>query len=286
MRQVWDKILLIPIIGKIIRLIFKLIRLIFNFRAFRLAFGVILFCFNALFFSALIYGIDKKMFATKFILVFGILMFLSAILLAISIIIIIVDISAENSITKLTNMYSGLFKWVSNNDVGSATLVVKSLSQNEKVKEYFKETGGIIIEESRSDSKKFKVPSVEKYFLGSVIEIVDLLDEATKEYLVSIDRFIKFENSSKIYKEKIIESILSVTFIASILAALKNGIDYYVNEETKNVGIIIIIFVLSTAVIVGLIVLNMYLKQKTENNAKNFLRFIIKEIKSKNEQEN
>ncbi|MCB5954106.1 hypothetical protein [Enterococcus sp. CWB-B31] len=286
MRQVWDKILLIPIIGEIIRLISKLIRWIFNFRAFRLAFGVILFCFNALFFSALIYDIDKKMFATKFILVFGILMFLSAILLAISIIIIIVDISAENSITKLTNMYSGLFKWVSNNDVGSATLVVKSLSQNEKVKEYFKETGGIIIEESRSDSKKFKVPSVEKYFLGSVIEIVDLLDEATKEYLVSIDRFIKFENSSKIYKEKIIESILSVTFIASILAALKNGIDYYVNEETKNVGIIIIIFVLSTAVIVGLIVLNMYLKQKTENNAKNFLRFIIKEIKSKNEQEN
>lgn len=182
--------------------------------------------------------------------------------------------------SKLENMFLSLDYWVNKNDIGNATNLVSSLSENENIKKYFDQRlnqhkKGLL------DKNYFYMINEQSYLVGSIQELVKEIDSITLESLLFLKIYTEFEPKNRKFQEKIVNSVLGMGFFGGVLACYKYGIDLFIKKDTKEIGLTLIIITTVLFTIVLLIVLSMHIKEIKEKNARNFLLLVFKALEQK-----
>ncbi|HAP4981493.1 TPA: ABC transporter ATP-binding protein, partial [Enterococcus faecalis OG1RF] len=73
--------------------------------------------------------------------------------------------------------YLSLDYWIDKNDIGNASNLVKSLSTNKNIKEYFHKELDKVREKNKQNTKQFKITPKYELLVKAIPEIVDLIDK-------------------------------------------------------------------------------------------------------------
>ncbi|EHR4923876.1 hypothetical protein KUB96_002663, partial [Enterococcus faecalis] len=153
-----------------------------------------------------------------------------------SLIIIVIAIWQYRNADFVETSYLSLDYWIDKNDIGNASNLVKSLSKNKNIKEYFHKELDKVREENKQNTKQFKITSKYELLVKAIPEIVDLIDKETEDSLIFIKTYLEFEPKNKSVNEKILNSLIGIGFVGLILSSLKYGIDLLIKKETALIG--------------------------------------------------
>lgn len=171
--------------------------------------------------------------------------------------------------------FFSLADWTKRNDIGSATNIVDSLSNNQQVKEFF--NGKYIEIGDKINNQKRDTPLINKniYLISEIPDIIKVVDNATKEDLVIIKKFIEFESTKNKLWEKLANKILNLSIVAGLAAGYKYGLEKYFLDKQKTMGFIILISLIVISLLLFCIWFKAHRSTQREKNARNFLYFIF-----------
>ena len=198
-----------------------------------------------------------------------------------SLIIIVIAIWQYRNADFVETSYLSLDYWIDKNDIGNASNLVKSLSKNKNIKEYFHKELDKVREENKQNTKQFKITSKYELLVKAIPEIVDLIDKETEDSLIFIKTYLEFEPKNKSVNEKILNSLIGIGFVGLILSSLKYGIDLLIKKETALIGQYIITWTILITIIISIIGWILYRKKTREENARKFLQLVFKAIEEK-----
>ncbi len=142
-----------------------------------------------------------------------------------SLIIIVIAIWQYRNADFVETSYLSLDYWIDKNDIGNASNLVKSLSKNKNIKEYFHKELDKVREKNKQNTKQFKITSKYELLVKAIPEIVDLIDKETEDSLIFIKTYLEFEPKNKSVTEKILNSLIGIGFVGLMFSSLKYGID-------------------------------------------------------------
>lgn len=198
-----------------------------------------------------------------------------------SLIIIVIAIWQYNNSNFLETAYLSLDYWIDKNDIGNASNLVKSLSTNKNIKEYFHKELDKVREKNRQNTKQFKITPKYELLVKAIPEIVDLIDKETEDSLIFIKTYLEFEPKNKSVNEKILNSLIGIGFVGLIFSSLKYGIDLLIKKETALIGQYIITWTILITIIISIIGWILNRKKTCEENARKFLQLVFKAIEEK-----
>lgn len=177
--------------------------------------------------------------------------------------------------------YLSLDYWIDKNDIGNASNLVKSLSTNKNIKEYFHKELDKVREKNKQNTKQFKITPKYELLVKAIPEIVDLIDKETEDSLIFIKTYLEFEPKNKSVNEKILNSLIGIGFVGLICSSLKYGIDLLIKKETALIGQYIITWTILITIILLIIGWILNRKKTREENARKFLQLVFKAIEEK-----
>ncbi|MCU9790815.1 hypothetical protein N4807_04815 [Enterococcus faecalis] len=198
-----------------------------------------------------------------------------------SLIIIVIAIWQYRNADFVETSYLSLDYWIDKNDIGNASNLVKSLSKNKNIKEYFHKELDKVREKNKQNTKQFKITSKYELLVKAIPEIVDLIDKETEDSLIFIKTYLEFEPKNKSVTEKILNSLIGIGFVGLMFSSLKYGIDLLIKKETALIGQCIITWTILITIIVSIIGWILYRKKTREENARKFLQLVFKAIEEK-----
>lgn len=212
-------------------------------------------------------------------LIFGILL----VIILMSFVLLAFDYLSSNNHSKIQMSYSGLWDWVKSNDVGSATNIVKSLSYDENIKNFFSKE----LENINKDLiiKRDNIMLLDKniYLVNSIEKIFNALDDATKNNMIFIRQYLELESSKYELWNNILKNVVGLAYIGILGTVFNFGINAFYSTERKILGQTIIFIAVFVSLISFILWIRAILITTREKNARNFLRFIFRIIDSKEE---
>lgn len=181
----------------------------------------------------------------------------------------------------LDMIYTDLEYWVRKNNIGSATLLLKSLTVNENMQKYFKEKYEEVHSNHTEKNKRFRISSRHGFLVNTIPELVDQIDNATVESLVFLKKYMKFEPSDTPFRSKIVNMIFSAAFLTIFAASLKYGIELLIVKKTADIGLRVILISIVFFLVGIFIGIFFFQKNVRERNARNFLLLVFNCIEEK-----
>lgn len=184
------------------------------------------------------------------------------------------------------NSYYNLYKWIKYNDIGNATNIIKSLSNEDVVKKYFRDRRTYVASVHKDIyAKKWVSMDKNSFLIESIRDLISTLDVETRRDLIFLEKYINYKVRAKTTQDKVLNGLVSVTAIAGFLGCIKYSIDLMIrgletkNNDVLNIGILLLG---ALAVIFVFVVVWFFLVQKKrsiEDNSKNFLDLLFKVLK-------
>lgn len=188
--------------------------------------------------------------------------------------------------------YNSLFDWVKNYDIGNATNLVKSLSNESDVEVFFRSRQEKILKEHK-ESYELKWIYLDKnsFLIETIRELIDELDVTTRSDLFFLEKYLDYEIPITTFREKMLNGLVSLSGIAGFLACFKFSIDILLkgietkNDDIFNLGIGLIIVLVILFILVCALLHMMMRKRNLERNSKNFLDLLFKVLKEDDKSE-
>lgn len=185
--------------------------------------------------------------------------------------------------------HTSLINWVKRNDIGDATSLIRSLSAEKSVQVFFRKLRSKYEKEyNEVFSERWVVQDKQIYLVATLKELLNEIDSVTRENIYLLKKYIDYESSEKIARNKIVDRIFSFSAISGWIICLKYAIDTHIKgielenkalKDLSNILIVILIIVLFFGILVGY---SLYRKRKIERNSKNLLDLVFKVIEEEN----
>ncbi|EPH70494.1 hypothetical protein D929_02338 [Enterococcus faecalis 02-MB-P-10] len=183
----------------------------------------------------------------------------------------------------LRKSYDSLDKWVEGYDIGSATNIVKSLSNEKDLEDFFRVKREIVINKHKQNYDLLWVNLDKNSFFVEIIrELLVEVDTATKKDLFFLKKYLDYEAPNKTIQEKFLNVFFSVSSLAGFLACIKYSLDILVKGLENRINaifylgcVLIAILVIAFFLIIAFVLIRLK-KQTIEKNCKNFLDLAFK----------
>lgn len=186
----------------------------------------------------------------------------------------------------LRNSYLSLYQWVKSNNIGNATNLVKSISNESDIESFFRNRQNkILTDHKESYALKWMYLDRNSFLVETIRELITELDVATRNDLFFLEKYLNYETPDKTLQGKVLNGLFSLSAVTGFLACIKFSLDILLKGiETKNDDILNLGKVLIGILVVVFIVLCVWVyrivrKRNLERNSKNFLDLVFKVLK-------